>query len=340
MTAGLTFQFCFSIFVSHSVCGHDAAFGYSAALDGKTQGVRGGWGSEFEVFGVACHGQFHDCAPARCCRAQDDDSEMFERWGYHYSAGVRVFVCMSDVTRLYVWRDSFMYGRYTCVRLYEWRDSFVCVTWRIHVCHMTHACVWHASFVICMTGIRVVCLIHMCDMTHAYEWHASFICVTWLIHMCDMTHSYVWHDSCIWVAWLIHTCDMTHSYVWHDSFIRVTWLMHMCDMTHSYEWHDSFICVTWLIHMCDMTHSYSWHDSFMCVTWLIHLCNMTNSYVWHDSFICVTWCIHMCAMSPWYSWHDSLTFFCVYRVILVCATHMNASSICVAWPLNIRHAQN
>jgi len=43
--------------------------------------------------------------------------------------------------------------------------------------------------------IRVTWLIHVCDMTHSCVWHDSFMCVTWLIHGCDMTHSHVWHDS-------------------------------------------------------------------------------------------------------------------------------------------------
>ena len=36
-----------------------------------------------------------------------------------------------------------------------WRDAFMCVTWRIHVC----------------------------DMTHSYVWHDAFICEIWLIHI-------------------------------------------------------------------------------------------------------------------------------------------------------------
>jgi len=114
--------------------------------------------------------------------------------------------------------------------VHVWRDSFIYVTWLIY--------------------IRDICLIHMCDMTHSCVWHDLFICVTWLIHMCDSTHSYVWHESFKWTTWPIHMCDMTHSYVWLFLFLYVTRLIHV--------WHDSFICVTWLIHMCDMTHSYVW----------------------------------------------------------------------------------
>jgi len=99
--------------------------------------------------------------------------------------------------------------------------------------------------------------IHICDMTHSYLWHDAFTCVMWLTHMCDMTHSYVWHasfqketvgrnvvqptpmnESCHTYEWV------TPLYVWHVAFICVTWIAHMCDMTHSYVWLDSFICAT------------------------------------------------------------------------------------------------
>jgi len=89
-------------------------------------------------------------------------------------------------------------------------DLFICMTWRIHMCDMTHSHAWHDS------SICVAWLIHMRDMTHPYVWHDSFICVTWLIHMCGMTRSYAWHDSSICVAWLIHMRDITHLHVWRD----------------------------------------------------------------------------------------------------------------------------
>jgi len=42
-------------------------------------------------------------------------------------------------------------------------------------------------------------LIDMCDMTHACVWHDSWVRETWLVEMCDMT------DSCIYER---HTDDM------------------------------------------------------------------------------------------------------------------------------------
>ena len=85
----------------------------------------------------------------------------------------------------------------------------------------------------------VTWLIHVCDMTHSCVWHDSFMCVTWLIHVWDMIHSCVWHDPFMCVTWLIHVCDMTHSCVWHDSFTCVTWLIHVCDLTRVSHYHTS-----------------------------------------------------------------------------------------------------
>jgi len=71
---------------------------------------------------------------------------MCATWLVHFVTWLS-YVC--DVTRSYVWHDSFI-----CV----WRDSFICVTWLIYMC--------------------VTWLIHTCDVTHWNVWHVSLICVT------------------------------------------------------------------------------------------------------------------------------------------------------------------
>jgi len=128
-----------------------------------------------------------------------------------------------------------------------------CMTWRIHVCGVTHSRVWYDSF-ICVTW-----LIHIRDMPHSRVWHAAFTRVTWLTHMCDIT------------PLIMDMLDMTHLHVWYDSFKRVTWLIHTRDMTHAQMWHASFIewCYFYYFvrnslvallealcaHRCDMPHS-------------------------------------------------------------------------------------
>ena len=237
-----------------------------------------------------------------------------------------------------------------------------CVMWLSPVCDMTHAYVWHDSF-ICVTWLDhtrtpacVTRLLYVCDMTLVCVWHDSCICVTWLIHMCDMTHTYAWHDSficvthsCTCVTRLNHTntClyDMTPVCAWNDSCTCVTWLMHMCEITLAYVWptlvyvwHDLFVYANTCL--CDMNPVCVWRDSCICVIWLMHICDMTHSHVWmshscvwHGLFICVTGLIHMCDMIHAYVWHDSCI--CVTWLIHMCdMTHSyvwHDSIICVTW---------
>jgi len=160
-------------------------------------------------------------------------------------------------------------------RWYVWHDSFICVTWRNHPCDMTHSYVRHDSLITAecsdvkewWVGGQRRWRIHMRDVMHWYEWHDF---VMWCIDTSDMTHSRVWHDSCTRVTLLIYngriqwcTGVMRGGGGRCDSFIRVMWYVGMCDMTDAHVWHDAFIRMTWLVHPCDMTHPYVWHDSFM-----------------------------------------------------------------------------
>ena len=87
----------------------------------------------------------------------------------------------------FAWRNAvkplvltgYLFGWFACTK---WLIR-MCVTGLMHVCDMTHSCVWHDSF------IWVTWLIHMCAMTHSCVWHGSFMCATWLIHVCEMIHS-------------------------------------------------------------------------------------------------------------------------------------------------------
>jgi len=198
----------------------------------------------------------------------------------------------------------------------------------------------------------VTWLIHVCDMTHSCVWHDSFMCVTWLIHVCALTHSYLCRDS----ADVFGTDDMTKSFLWHNSFICVTWLVHtyagtqpmysglvlsvfgllimfrerfVRAMTHLHVWHDSSICqclccsscfasgscVPWVIYMCDLTHSYvsvraphhisravrACHDSFLFVSWLIHICLFSDCSSSFARGVHVWWLIPFCDMTHPYA---------------------------------------
>ena len=97
---------------------------------------------------------------------------------------------------------------------------FICVTWRRHVCDVTHSYDMYRRW---RRKKEHDVEIHICDMTHSYAWHAAFICVTWLIHM-TCAGGVGGNGGWRW-----------NSYLWHDAFICVTCCIHMCDVTHSYD---------------------------------------------------------------------------------------------------------
>jgi len=119
------------------------------------------------------------------------------------------------------WQDSFMCD---VTRSYVWHDSFIYVTWLVHIFHMTRSCVWHDSLIRVTHSYVGHSFFHTCDRTHWYVWPDSL--------MCAFTHSYVCHDSFVCVTCLIHLCDMTLSYVWQNSFACVKRPIHTCDMEH------------------------------------------------------------------------------------------------------------
>jgi len=207
-----------------------------------------------------------------------------------------------DITRSYVWQDSFVcVTRFDCmcgkIRLYVWR-----VTWYYSfVCGKIHSYVWQDSFVVwrgsfvCMM-CDVILLVRMCGKNLLYVWQDSFVCVAW---------------SCISVTWLIRMCEVTH---------------YICDMTHS------LVCVAGFICMCRLKHT-GWRRLIGCLKLqvIVHkratkyrallrkmiskdkasygssppcICDVTHSYVrrdasylWYDLFIRVTWPIHMCSVT-------------------------------------------
>jgi len=126
--------------------------------------------------------------------------------------------------------------------------------------------------------------IHMCGMTHSHTKHDSFMCVPWLNRTCDMPDSYVWHDSSIRASLFplsvgLAQCDITHSHAGHDSFVYVPWLIHVS--------HDSFICVIILFHIWESLAVVrrsrpAWHDWFIHISWPIRKRNMTESYMCQD----------------------------------------------------------
>ena len=110
------------------------------------------------------------------------DSSICMTWSIH--PGAESLVIATGVVRVsylsrWLIHICFMIYSYVGFMTYSYVgcDSFICVTWRIHMCLVTHSHLWHALF---------ICV------------HDSIICVSWLIHLWDMTHPYAWHDALNW----------------------------------------------------------------------------------------------------------------------------------------------
>ena len=139
--------------------------------------------------------------------------------------------------------------------------------------------------------------IHMCDMTHSYVWHVAFICVTWRIYVCDMTHSYVWHDALI----CIHMCDISHCVcVTHEECKISHWVhRHHIHMTHWVHRHHISDMTHW-VHTYHSTHGSHIHN-VRCHTY--HIPHESHVHITHVtwvtpiilmSYTCIHTCVHTC----------------------------------------------
>ena len=161
-------------------------------------------------------------------------------------------------------------------RWYVWHDSFICVTWLVDMCDMTHWYVWHDSLI--------------CATIHRYLWHDDVPLATGDFQTIpDLQTATHCNTSPLYgIFQCVAVCCSVLQYV--AVFCSVLQCVTVCrsvipdlllpwyDMTHWFVWHDSFMCVTWFINVCDMTHWRVWHDSLICVTWswVIGISNMTH----------------------------------------------------------------
>ena len=109
--------------------------------------------------------------------------------------------CIRDVT-------------HQCVR----DDSFIRVTWLIHVCEMTHSCVWRESSMIAMAHC-------------ACRWRSKTLFI-YVFHLFRVTHSRLSHDSISVISRTrrpCHKCDTNRdvnrfmSQMWHIAFRTLGW---------------------------------------------------------------------------------------------------------------------
>jgi len=170
---------------------------------------------------------------------------MTERFNYLSISDRKIYIILSICDQkvslfVYMWHDE------ASIRvawlIYTWRDSCIRVIW---ISLNTDS-----SF--SENDKTVTWRFHICDMTHLYVCHDASLCVTWLVYTSDMSLGRLL--KIIYVTWLIYIFDMTRASAnmterWHDVSIFVTWHMYTCGMMRHCVWHDSLLCVTWLIYV-------------------------------------------------------------------------------------------
>jgi len=220
-------------------------------------------------------------------------------------------------TYKYVYAYIYIYiYLHTYVYIYVYVYLFICICLR-------SACIKPPALVLQVRDVFtfVTWLIHMCDMTHLCVWKYPCIYVKWFIHICGNAHSYVWYDSFTSHVWKSHesapSCSRS-SFKWKASCYKVwlkTWLIDTWDMTRPYTEHHSSICMTLLIH----TRDTGWRRAIKCLKLQVNFRKRATNYrallrkatenvmhpmalrhpVWH-SFRCVKW-----LMTQLDAWNDS-----------------------------------
>ena len=195
-------------------------------------------------------------------------------------------------------QDVLMVWLCDMTRLYVWHDSFLCVTWLISMCDMTRSYVWHDSFLCATWLIHMLCgKIHSymrCDVfvhekkTHSYVRHDTFMRETWLVSPIPMSHV-----SLMYVTWRFNGIAMSVSHrcviwrVWHDSFVRATWRIRLClglSIIH--------VCLCCSIpSMCADVAAYR-NDMCHNVIHFTHINEACHTCVIHTGMIHVSSCVH------------------------------------------------
>jgi len=146
---------------------------------------------------------------------------------------------------------------------YAWGIVCVVLTWRIHVCDVTHSSVWHDSFMsdMCAYGRLRVCSAKA-RMSEVFQMKESW--PTWIRYgTYEWVMAHLNKYEGLWVCSaktkMFEVC--LRCVIWKYSSI--------CAMTHS--------TVPWLVHMRQSFETY--------VPWLIHMrLWMCEMYVWGASY--------------------------------------------------------
>ena len=246
---------------------------------------------------------------------------------HSYSSLLTLLIICPWHTRL-VWLKWVPIHMCDMTRMYVWQDSFLCVIWMIHTaklaCSDTFQSLTQSSkpnlvglfslklgkgdqqaLASCFE-LRAWCFgkCHWrgtgckCDRIHSYSYHDTFKCWTWRI-MCGMTcwvHTFTAHTPSL------HTHIHTHSVHTHSH----THSLHTCIHTHSLRTHIHTHSVHIHIHTPPLhthVHTHSLHSQLALVCYLTHMNDSCRTYkcvMAHISMKHTTcrnvwrWALHIC----------------------------------------------
>jgi len=223
--------------------------------------------------------------------------------------------CMCDMTRSFVWHDSFLcvmthfvrhrktmshvhtsewvmphkwtshvtHTRKTCHVSQDFRK-----TWMSHVTHMNESChvIWMSHDIVRRETCFARLFMHEKSMRHAWRIPWMNLSHIWMTHV---THTHT-HEWVVPRKWISQVTRLNESF-YVDTF-RITWTNLV---THTYEWVMSRIWVSHVTHMNQSCHTYESGHTYEWVTsniWASHVTHMSESCHTYD------WVISHIRMSP------------------------------------------
>ena len=162
---------------------------------------------------------------------------------------------------------------------------------------------------------------HVCDMTHSCVWHDSFKCVTWLISVCGMRFIRMYN----FVILLGPKQSRKYTYEKVMSHTQMSHVTHMNESCHTHEWVMSLMSLSQVTHMNESRHENDWAVSHIWISHRTHVDEScpTNGWVMsHPSMSHVTHkhesCVPRTCRTYTFKWVMS-------HVWMSRVTHMNKS---------------
>jgi len=232
-----------------------------------------------------------------------------------------------------------------------WHDAFICVTWRIHMCDVTHSHVWHDSFtcVICCT-VRV-CPPNRNGLCHVNETHRNELChvneTNEFIPMSEWVMSPM-NESCHVCEWVMspmtELCHMNET----NEFIPIKLIpirlyhmntahMNSLIFRHHSLCHVNKSCHIWMSHVTYVNESYHvwmrriWTHSYSDITcYVTSISHVTYEWVMsHMNESCHIWMSHVTYESVMSHIHESCHIWMSHVTYEWVMSHMNES--CHIW---------